>query len=74
MQQEVYPNQNLIPIRRRYRICGCLDISYGGPIVCFIWMVITTTKKVYHIAYPRKELTSFFIGYKYVRMYSFISR
>ncbi|KAI9347852.1 hypothetical protein BD770DRAFT_166632 [Pilaira anomala] len=40
MQQEVYPNQNILPIRRRYRICGCLDISYGGPIVCFFWMLV----------------------------------
>ncbi|GAA5811859.1 hypothetical protein MFLAVUS_005305 [Mucor flavus] len=39
MQQEVYPNPEFLA-RRRYRICGFMDMNYGGPFVCFLWMVI----------------------------------
>ncbi|KAI8333010.1 hypothetical protein BD560DRAFT_415118 [Blakeslea trispora] len=38
--QELYPNQSLLPVRRRFQICGFLEMSYGGPFVCFIWLVI----------------------------------
>ncbi|KAI8082434.1 hypothetical protein BDF21DRAFT_262868 [Thamnidium elegans] len=39
MQQEVYQNPNVLS-QRRYRICGYMDMSYGGPFVCLLWMVI----------------------------------
>ncbi|KAG2212317.1 hypothetical protein INT47_001677 [Mucor saturninus] len=38
MQQELYPNQQE-PLRR-FQICGCMDMSYAGPLVCFLWMII----------------------------------
>ncbi|CAO3632555.1 unnamed protein product [Mucor hiemalis] len=41
MQQEIYPNQDFLQApRRRYLICGFMDLSYGGPFVCFLWIVI----------------------------------
>ncbi|KAI8364284.1 hypothetical protein EDC96DRAFT_511159 [Choanephora cucurbitarum] len=38
--QELYPNQSLLPVRRRFQICGFLEMTYGGPLVCFIWLVV----------------------------------
>lgn len=40
MQQELYPNQDFLQApRRRYLICGFMDLTYGGPFVCFLWIV-----------------------------------
>ncbi|KAI9473888.1 MAG: hypothetical protein EXX96DRAFT_579778 [Benjaminiella poitrasii] len=33
--QEIYSNP-----QHRYRICLCINVFYGGPLVCFIWLVV----------------------------------
>jgi hypothetical protein len=56
MQQEIYPNQ-VIPAQRRFKICGVLDMQYGGPLVCFLWIVCI------YFEMKKNDINSFITGY-----------
>ncbi|KAI7904713.1 uncharacterized protein BX663DRAFT_503266 [Cokeromyces recurvatus] len=40
--QEIYSNPLPSSYRQqhRYRICLCINVLYGGPFVCFMWLVV----------------------------------